>query len=99
MRTRTTTRINGRKHTFTVKRPKRHDCTDELPPFVPSGVKHHDRWLCPKCHRRWSVSDIVPRDGSLHIGMQSSEGVTIKGPDGSTYWRPYRARFWGGFFV
>lgn len=91
--------VDGERHAFTSKRPARHDCQDSLPRRVPDGVTRDDRWKCPDCGRRWEVSDINPNDGSLHIGMCSMEGVTIKGRDGSTYWRPYRARFIGGIFL
>jgi len=77
-------------------RTRRHDCAHHLPDTVPHSVTTNDLWRCD-CGRRWSVADIAepPEPGSLRLGMSIAEGVSIDGPDGSTYWRPYRARFIG----
>ena len=70
------------------KRPgRRHDCEDFTPHH--SEGAERDLWVCPICRRRWRLTMKGDNCG-VH-----SEGVSIHGPDGSTYWRPYRARFIG----
>lgn len=69
--------------------PRRHDCKSDLP-SVPTG-NEHDMWICPTCRRRWDLAYKQDPDG-LPFGPCFSEGYSIKGPDGSVYWRPFLAR-------
>jgi hypothetical protein len=71
---------------------KRHDCQDHLPAVVPVSVQQEDMWRCPQCRRRWRLAYKV--DDRM-FSPEFTEGVSIQGPDGSTYWRPFRARFIG----
>jgi hypothetical protein len=76
------------------KRPPRgHRCEQHLP-IVPEGDED-DLWICPVCRRRWNLGCKAKPPGELWIGAAFAESVSIKGPDGSTYWRPFRARFIG----
>lgn len=76
------------------KRPARgHRCEHDLP-AIPDG-EEDDLWICPTCRRRWNLCSKAAPAGELWIGCTFAEGVSINGPDGSVYWRPFRARFIG----
>jgi hypothetical protein len=84
----------GDERQWIAKRSRqRHDCQDHLPDVVPVNVQKEDIWRCPQCHRRWRLVDKAT--GDRMFSPEFAEGVVIDGPDGSTYWRPFRARLIG----
>lgn len=88
--------IDGRGAEWIPKRRRhRHDCATNVPDQVPVEIAKGDVWVCPECRRRWRL--IHKSEKGLPMNpFHASEGVSMTGPDGSEYWRPYRARFIGG---
>ena len=80
-------------------RRRRHDCASQLPVSVADydDVEVGDKWKCWVCGRRWTLSFIGVDDPTrIVFAPHYAEGATIEGPDGSLYWRPFRAPFVGG---
>jgi hypothetical protein len=73
------------------RQSRRHDCAQHLPD-TPAG-NEGDKWVCSECGRRWGLAHKA-RDPDGY-SASFAEGVSIKGRDGSIYWRPFRARFIG----
>ena len=76
------------------RKRSRHDCADHLHILeVHPEVVEGQLWVCI-CGRRWRL--VAKRElGSPPPSGHSTEGVTITGPAGSQYWRPFLMRFVG----